>query len=119
MIRRPTPRPPATTAFFAWLRRRSTKPPKAATVDQVIEAVIRRMNVDRRKLMSPSRERRLALTRALIGWHVTHNGLGTLTEVARRLGRDPSSVYTAYERYRAWRPRLFADTLEELLKALD
>ena len=63
--------------------------------------------------------RRLTLTRALIGWHVTKNQIATLTEVSRQLGRDPSSVYTAYARYRAWRPQLFRDSLATILQYLD
>jgi chromosomal replication initiation ATPase DnaA len=73
------------------------------------------MSVDRDRLLSSSRERRLTLTRAIIGWHVTQNRIATLTEVSRALGRDPSSVYTAYERYRARRPKLFRDSLETIL----
>ena len=108
-----------TTAFFGWLRRRSTRPQAAATIDQVILAVARKMNVDPKRVLSASRERRLTLSRALIGWHVTKNRIATLSEVSRRLGRDPSSVYTAYQRYRAWRPQLFRDSLATLLKYLD
>jgi len=104
-----------TTAFFVWLRRRAAKAPAVATIDQVIDAVARKMSVDRDRLLSSSRERRLTLTRAIIGWHVTQNRIATLTEVSRALGRDPSSVYTAYERYRAWRPKLFRDSLETIL----
>jgi hypothetical protein len=76
------------------------------------------MSVDRDRLLLSSRERRLTLTRAIIGWHVTQNRIATLTEVSRALGRDPSSVYTAYQRYRAWRPKLFRDSLETLLRYL-
>jgi len=88
-------------------------------VDQVIQAVAKKMGVDRKRLLSTSRERRLTLTRALIGWHVTKNQIATLTEVSRQLGRDPSSVYTAYARYRAWRPQLFRDSLATILQYLD
>jgi chromosomal replication initiation ATPase DnaA len=88
-------------------------------MEQVIEAVARKMCIDRQKLFSASRERRLALTRALIAWHVTQNHIATLTEVSRRLGRDPSSVYTAYMRYQMARPQLFREPLATLLKNLE
>jgi hypothetical protein len=110
---------PSDDQFFNWLRRHTGKPPATVTVDQVIQAVAKKMGVDRKRLLSTSRERRLTLTRALIGWHVTKNQIATLTEVSRQLGRDPSSVYTAYARYRAWRPQLFRDSLATILQYLD
>lgn len=110
---------PSDDQFFSWLRRHAGKPPATVTVDQVIQAVAKKMGVDRKRLLSTSRERRLTLTRALIGWHVTKNQIATLTEVSRQLGRDPSSVYTAYARYRAWRPQLFRDSLATILQYLE
>jgi putative transposase len=110
---------PSDDQFFSWLRRHAGKPPATVTVDQVITAVAKKMGVDRKRLLSASRERRLTLTRALIGWHVTKNQIATLTEVSRQLGRDPSSVYTAYARYRAWRPQLFRDSLATILQYLE
>jgi hypothetical protein len=78
---------PSDDHFFSWLRRHAGKPPATVTVDQVIQAVAKKMGVDRKRLLSTSRERRLTLTRALIGWHVTKNQIATLTEVSRQLGR--------------------------------
>jgi hypothetical protein len=121
VVKDDTPPPsqlPSDDHFFSWLRRHAGKPPATVTVDQVIQAVAKKMGVDRKRLLSTSRERRLTLTRALIGWHVTKNQIATLTEVSRQLGRDPSSVYTAYARYRAWRPQLFRDSLETILQYL-
>jgi putative transposase len=58
---------PSDDHFFSWLRRHAGKPPATVTVDQVIQAVAKKMGVDRKRLLSTSRERRLTLTRALIG----------------------------------------------------
>ena len=115
----PRSQAPSDDQFFSWLRRHAGKPPASVTVDQIIQAVAKKMGVDRKRLLSTSRERRLTLTRALIGWHVTKNQIATLTEVSRQLGRDPSSVYTAYARYRAWRPQLFRDSLATILQYLE
>jgi putative transposase len=117
--RPPPSQSPSDDQFFSWLRRHAGKPPASVTVDQIIQAVAKKMGVDRKRLLSTSRERRLTLTRALIGWHVTKNQIATLTEVSRQLGRDPSSVYTAYARYRAWRPQLFRDSLQTILQYLE
>ena len=57
--------------------------------------------------MDRSRQRRLALARALITWYATERGVATLAEVARRLQRDPSTLFVAVERYRMLRPELF------------
>src|SRR5262249_31995026 len=39
--------------------------------------------------------------------YATERGIATLAEVARRLERDPSTLFVAVERYRALRPDLF------------
>ena len=52
-------------------------------------------------------ERGLRLTSALITWYATERGVATLAEVARRLHRDPSTLFVAVERYRTLRPELF------------
>lgn len=41
------------------------------------------------------------LTRTLIAWKVTRGGVATRTEVAARLGRAPSALWTTIERCRA------------------
>ena len=47
-------------------------------------------------------------TRAcVITWYATERGIATLAEVARRLERDPSTLFVAVERYRTLRPDLF------------
>lgn len=77
------------------------------SLDEIIEAVARVQVVEREELLSRSRKRRLALARALIAWHATQRGIATLTEVARRLNRDPSTLSIGVERYAKSRPELF------------
>ncbi len=48
-------------------------------------------------------------------WHATRNGVATLTEVARRLDRDPSTLFVAMERYRIDRPDLFTQSMAGLI----
>jgi hypothetical protein len=43
----------------------------------------------------------------LITWYATERGVATLAEVARRLERDPSTLFVGVERYRNLRPELF------------
>jgi REP element-mobilizing transposase RayT len=77
------------------------------SLDQVIETVSSKLGLERSEVLSRSRQRRLALARALITWYATERGIATLAEVARRLERDPSTLFVAVERYRTLRPDLF------------
>ncbi len=77
------------------------------TLDQVIDTVSGTLGLERTEVLSRSRQRRLALARALITWYATERGVATLAEVARRLERDPSTLFVAVERYRSLRPDLF------------
>ena len=77
------------------------------SLDQVIDTVSSKLGLERSEVLSRSRQRRLALARALITWYATERGIATLAEVARRLERDPSTLFVAVERYRTLRPDLF------------
>jgi hypothetical protein len=77
------------------------------SLDQVIDTVSSKLGLERTEVLSRSRQRRLALARALITWYATERGIATLAEVARRLERDPSTLFVAVERYRMLRPDLF------------
>lgn len=78
-----------------------------ASLEDVIQTVTCRMGVDRARVLSNSRERELTLARALIGWYATERRVATLSEVARRLSRDLSTLSKAISRYRRSRPELF------------
>lgn len=77
------------------------------SLDGLIESIVRTLRVDRAEVLSQSRRRQLALARALITWNATEDGVATLAQVARKLGRDPSTLFVAVQRYRALRPELF------------
>jgi REP element-mobilizing transposase RayT len=77
------------------------------SLEQVIDTVSCTLGVERSEVLSRSRQRRLALARALITWYATERGVATLAEVSRRLQRDPSTLFVAVERYRTLRPELF------------
>jgi len=68
------------------------------------------MGVERDLVLSNSRQREFTLVRALIAWYATERGVATLSEVARCLRRDPSTLSMAISRYRARRPELFKIT---------
>ena len=77
------------------------------SLEQVIDTVSCTLGLERTEVLSRSRQRRLALARALITWYATERGVATLAEVSRRLQRDPSTLFVAVERYRTLRPELF------------
>ena len=80
------------------------------TLEQVIDIVCIKLGLERKDVISRSRKRALVLARSLIGWYAAERGVATLCEVARRLGRDPSTLSSGIERNRKLRPTLF--TLE-------
>jgi REP element-mobilizing transposase RayT len=104
---RPDPRVLAPPGFLASLPARPCTPENRASLDQVIDAVVSRMGLERDAVLSKSRQRQLALARALVTWHSIERGIATLAEVARKLHRDPSTLFVAVERYRVLRPELF------------
>ena len=83
---------------------------RMASIDQLIDSVAKMLDVPRNEMLSPSRRRRLSLARALVAWHATRGGVATLTEVARKLNRDPSTLFVAMERYRRERPDIFTES---------
>jgi putative transposase len=84
------------------------------SLDQVIDTVSRALAVERGEIFSRSRQRQLTLARALIAWYATQRGIATLAEVGRCLGRDPSTLFVAVERYKSLRPELFSlDSLHD------
>jgi len=112
--------------FLRWLRARVGahmraqslgKKASQASVDDLIEAAARMVNVDPQDLISSSRVRRLSLARALVAWHATRNDVASLTEVATRLARDPSSLCVAYQRYRKLLPSMFNQPLKQILNS--
>jgi REP element-mobilizing transposase RayT len=93
--------------FLASLPRHARKYRSKLSLDQIIGTVTRALDVDRDHVMSSSRQRDLALARALIAWFAIERRVATLTEVARRLNRDPSTLSVAISRYRVLRQDLF------------
>jgi hypothetical protein len=101
------PRVLGEAGFLASLPTRPCVPENRVSLDQVIDAISQKMGLEREAVMSKSRQRHLALARALVTWHAVEHGIATLAEVARKLHRDPSTLFVAVERYRVLRPELF------------
>jgi len=93
--------------FMADIPRHMRVQRSSYSLDQVIDTVSTTLGVERSEVLSRSRQRRLSLARALITWYATERGVATLAEVARRLERDPSTLFVGVERYRTLRPELF------------
>jgi len=81
--------------------------PTRVTLSQLIDVVALSQNATRSEVLSLSRRRALALTRALIAWHATERRIATLTQVAHMLRRDPSTLSKAITRHRQRHPDLF------------
>lgn len=94
--------------FKSTLPRAAREVTPRTSLEDIILRVSTALGVERAHLLSRSRRHTLVLARAVIAWHATERGIATLTEVARRLRRHPSSLSSAIERYRGERPDLFA-----------
>jgi hypothetical protein len=70
----------------------------APSLDQLVDWVCESAGVDARELATPSRNRALSRTRALIGWLAMQSGAGSLSALARRFKRDVSSLSRGVER---------------------
>lgn len=77
------------------------------TVEAIINAVLQLVDIERDDLFSSSRRQEVVLARAAIAWHVTERELATLSDMAARFGRDPSTLSVAIRRYRTKRKDLF------------
>lgn len=93
--------------FLGNLPRRSRTYRSKITLEQIIYTVTCALGVEREHVLSASRKRDLAMARALIAWFATERHVATLSEVARQLRRDPSTLSVAISRYRVCRPELF------------
>jgi hypothetical protein len=93
--------------FQAGLPRHLRKYRSKISLEQIIGAVTQALGVEREHVMSSSRRRDLALARALIAWFAIERRVATLTDVARRLNRDPSTLSVAISRYSVSRRDLF------------
>jgi REP element-mobilizing transposase RayT len=71
---------------------------RAPTLDQLVEWVCESAGIDVADLATPSRNRALSRTRALIGWLAKQSGAGSLSALARRFRRDVSSLSRGVER---------------------
>jgi putative transposase len=94
-------------SFLAKLPRRSRTYRTTTSLEQIIHTVTSTLGVEQEHVLSRSRAREFALARALIAWYASERGVATLSEVARRLRRDPSTLSMAISRYRVCRPELF------------
>lgn len=92
------------------------QPDPHLTIDTIVTAVLTLLKVAREDLFSKSRRRSVTLARTLIAWHVQELGIATLAQVARHLGRTPSSISHLIAHHRPLRPELFKpDVLIDVL----
>jgi putative transposase len=104
--------------FFAWLKARADEQGKPASLEQLIEAVARQLQIAPATIASRSRGAALSLARAVIAWYAVQHRIASLAEVARRLGRGRSSLHETREKYRVLVPEAFNKSLREVLTCL-
>ena len=76
-------------------RRTLNKPiaaPKTVTLDKLIQGVCKKYNLTEKKLASAGRARDASEARSVVGWLAQQHAHLTLTEVAKRFGRDVATL---------------------------
>jgi hypothetical protein len=97
-----------------WLVERSR--PRRASLQELVDALAIRLGIDAEEFRSISRRRELSFARAVIAWYATNGHVATLTEVARHLNRDLSTLSVAVARYHREKPAFFLSSLDEFLR---
>jgi putative transposase len=78
------------------------------SLDELIGTAARKLAVSREDILSRSRRRPLALARAVVTFHAVRLEIASLSDVARRLQRHPSTLLASISRHRKARPDLFS-----------
>ncbi|HEY4646991.1 MAG TPA: transposase [Steroidobacteraceae bacterium] len=94
-----------TDQFVARIPATPYKPRSTLTLDQLAESLCAEHHINAQLLRSPSRARRLASIRANFSAQAIEQRIATLCEVARFLGRDPSSLARLLARHESKRER--------------
>ena len=89
-------------------------------VNTVVEAVKKLYGVDDERLRAQGQERSISEARSLAAWATLELSGGKLTELAVRVGRDPSTLTCAVRRLekRQERDLMLADKMEKLRQDL-
>lgn len=90
-----------TDQFVARIPSTPYKPRSTLTLDQLAETLCAEHHISAELLRSPSRARRLASVRATFSAQAIEQGIATLCEIARFLGRDSSSLGRLLARHQA------------------
>jgi putative transposase len=101
---------------FSLIKAHLNKQGKPASLEELIQAVARCVQVDPAVIESRIRSPALALARALITWLAMQNGIASLSELAQRLNRCRSSLHETRETHRRRWPRVFDIPLAEILE---
>ncbi len=81
------------------LMQTTNSPVSKPGIGEVLEAIKKIYDLNDEALISPSQERRLSEARCLASWAVREFTDAPLTELAVRLGREPSSLSAAIRRF--------------------
>lgn len=95
--------------FRLGLNTAAVPPRSRQTLDQLITVWCGRLGVTPEDLVAPGKVRVLARARAVIAFHAIRQGVAGLEAVARRLGRDTSSLRQCVEHHRRRDPSLFRE----------
>jgi hypothetical protein len=93
--------------FLSRLPRSPDPSPARMTLDAIIAGCCQRFGVSVKELEAPGKRHALSRVRAVIAYQAGLNRAAGLAEVARRMGRDESSLRQCLSHYLATEPGLF------------
>lgn len=91
-----------------------------ASLDRIMQEVCRYYHFDEKDFLVPGKDRELSEARWMAGWLVMELGVGTLSELSRRTGRDVTTLSSGVKRLQIRSKTDFksSDAMKSLLKAV-
>src|SRR5579883_907073 len=89
------------------IRERFTLTHETPSLDEIVDFVAQSHGISRQEIVSSRRHHMLVVTRAQIAWLASEFGVASLSEIARCLRRDPSSLGRAVSHHLRAAPELF------------
>ena len=93
---------------------------RKASLDRIMQEVCRQYHFEEKDFFVRGKDRELSEARWMAGWLVKELGVGTLSELGRRTGRDVTTLSSGVKRLQIRSKTDFksADTMKSLLKAV-
>ena len=102
------------------LGEKSKKAKRKKTLEQIMLEVCKYFDLDKKDFFASGKDRQVSVARAMAGWLSLELGVGTLSELSRRTGRDVTTLSAGVKRLqnRSKADSELADAMNSLLKVV-